>query len=561
MPSLVTTPKEVGAPGRPPPPLPHITVEDAWRHALPKGTEIVAGRAGVGREVGWCAALRPRAPAFQSLRGGELVLVSTDRLEAVDAQLTLPRLLESLAPRGVAAAAVMGRISPEARARADALGLPLLLLPASAQLDEIEQSVLRYIVDRRTELHERTQGLHRELSELALAGRGLPALLARFSELIGAPVLLERSSGRAEYVETGRIRTLPADLNAAIASQRPGLEEWLSDVPLSAVDPPVIARPLPGRRARLIAPVLVRGSVQGFRSLLGGEGEMGELHRLTVGRAASACAIELVRTEAVREARDALDEDVLQAMTSGRPGSLEPAREMARRKGLDLEAAYLVVAGQAQAEGRAPRLRSAWERALAIRRLPALVRSRGEVVLGVIGLNARRPPELAALVSSLRDPPSPLGALAVGFGAPRSGLAQLAQATREAEQALAMGRRLRGPNALTAFTELGLYRLLAAQAESAELRAFHDEILAGLERRDPRGLLLHTLRAYLEGNASPTDAAARLHLHRNTVLYRLGRIEEITGIDLKDPDVRLTLHLALKIRDVLEIRPEAPDSR
>ena len=53
-------------------------------------------------------------------------------------------------------------------------------------------------------------------------------------------------------------------------------------------------------------------------------------------------------------------------------------------------------------------------------------------------------------------------------------------------------------------------------------------------------------------NGSPTDAADRLHLHRNTVLYRLGRIEDLLGADLRNAEVRLALHLALKIGDVLE---------
>ena len=61
-----------------------------------------------------------------------------------------------------------GRVSPEARRVAEAHGLPLFSLPATTPLDQVEQSVLRYIVDRRAELHERAQDLHRQLSELAL---------------------------------------------------------------------------------------------------------------------------------------------------------------------------------------------------------------------------------------------------------------------------------------------------------------------------------------------------------------------------------------------------------
>src|SRR6267143_6430844 len=164
------------------PPHPHVTVEDVWHGALPKQTELVAGAAGGRREVVWCTALRARSPAFTPLRGGELLLINPQVLSAVDARLTLARLLESLAGQAVAGAAVLGRVSPEARKVADAHGLPLFSLPPTTPLDQGEQQVLRYIVDQRAELHAHAQDLHRQLSELALAGRGLPALLVRLHE-------------------------------------------------------------------------------------------------------------------------------------------------------------------------------------------------------------------------------------------------------------------------------------------------------------------------------------------------------------------------------------------
>jgi DNA-binding PucR family transcriptional regulator len=49
-----------------------------------------------------------------------------------------------------------------------------------------------------------------------------------------------------------------------------------------------------------------------------------------------------------------------------------------------------------------------------------------------------------------------------------------------------------------------------------------------------------------------------MHLHRNTVLYRMRRIEEIGGLKLDDPAVRLTLHLCLRIRDVLHVSEQRP---
>jgi purine catabolism regulator len=187
-------------------------------------------------------------------------------------------------------------------------------------------------------------------------------------------------------------------------------------------------------------------------------------------------------------------------------------------------------------------------------RLNALVRDRNDLVLALISLAARRPPEPRALMDQLqRTAQAAAGApVALGYGAARSGMAAVSTAAREAEQALHMGRRLHGVAAATAFSELGLYRFLYALQPLPELRAFREDILAPLRQRDRTGVLLPTLRAYLAANGSPTDAAEQLHLHRNTVLYRLGRIEEILGQDLREAEVRLTLHLALKIDEVLE---------
>jgi len=530
---------------------PHVTIEDVWRGALPKESQLVAGATGRHREVVWCTALRARPPAFTPLRGGELLLIDPQVLTAVDSRLTLARLLQSLAGQGVAGAAVLGRVSVEARRVADAHGLPLFALPAGLPLDQVEQQVLRYVVDRRAELHERAQDLHRQLSELALAGRGLPALLARLHELTGVPVVLERESG-VDYVGAGS--RLSDRMAAAIAAERVALEEWLREVPLSAFDPPVALRPLVDGQARLIAPILVQGSIAGFLSLLGADGELGEMHRLAVGRAAHACAIELARARAVRDARDEVEEELLDVLTAGRPGSHQAARERAKRKGFDVDAPYLVIAAEPAAPDRARKVRAAWERLLATMRSSALVRDRGDATLAVVSLAGRRAIEPRSLVEQLhRTARAAAGVpVALGYGAVRSGTAEIASSAKEAEQALTMGRRLFGPDSATAFNDLGLYRLLYALEPLPELRAFRDDALTRLRAKDRGGVLLLTLDAYLATNGSPTDAADRLHLHRNTVLYRLGRIEDLLGVDLRNAEVRLGLHLALKIDEVLD---------
>ena len=57
--------------------------------------------------------------------------------------------------------------------------------------------------------------------------------------------------------------------------------------------------------------------------------------------------------------------------------------------------------------------------------------------------------------------------------------------------------------------------------------------------------LVHTLRAFFAANANASEAADRLYLHRNSLPYRLSRIQKLTGLDLKDHRARLALQLGL----------------
>ncbi|HEX6710013.1 MAG TPA: helix-turn-helix domain-containing protein [Rubrobacter sp.] len=63
--------------------------------------------------------------------------------------------------------------------------------------------------------------------------------------------------------------------------------------------------------------------------------------------------------------------------------------------------------------------------------------------------------------------------------------------------------------------------------------------------RTRRSDLVRTLKTYFAAGANASEAADRLFLHRNSMLYRLDRIQKLTGLDLKDDRVALALQLGL----------------
>ncbi|MFF3503058.1 PucR family transcriptional regulator [Streptomyces sp. NPDC003247] len=130
---------------------------------------------------------------------------------------------------------------------------------------------------------------------------------------------------------------------------------------------------------------------------------------------------------------------------------------------------------------------------------------------------------------------------AAGLAAPRAGLDELGTAWREAAAAARAARAEPRLGPVAQWAEIGPYRLLTAlPAHSA-----HDPAVRSL--LDPAHReLARTAETYLDCAGQAGRAAAALGVHRQTLYYRLSRVEQLTGLDLDDGEDRLLLHMALK---------------
>jgi DNA-binding PucR family transcriptional regulator len=130
---------------------------------------------------------------------------------------------------------------------------------------------------------------------------------------------------------------------------------------------------------------------------------------------------------------------------------------------------------------------------------------------------------------------------AAGVGEPRTGLAELGTVWREALAAAraALAEPRLGP--VAEWRGIGPYRLLTAlPPESA-----HDPVAGPLLSPAHRELA-RTAEVFLDRAGQAGRTAAELGIHRQTLYYRLSRVEQLTGLDLNDGEDRLLLHMALK---------------
>ena len=138
-----------------------------------------------------------------------------------------------------------------------------------------------------------------------------------------------------------------------------------------------------------------------------------------------------------------------------------------------------------------------------------------------------------------------------GFSSTFARLDDTARAVRDARLACAAGTP--GSRTVTRFAEHPVAVLLASTPDAAAALARH--VLGKVLDlpADDRAMLIDTVRTWLAEAGSTSAAAGRLHMHRNTVRYRLRRIEELTGRDLTKPLDLGEVHLALESARILAL--------
>ncbi|MFB6982003.1 PucR family transcriptional regulator ligand-binding domain-containing protein [Streptomyces scopuliridis] len=159
-----------------------------------------------------------------------------------------------------------------------------------------------------------------------------------------------------------------------------------------------------------------------------------------------------------------------------------------------------------------------------------------------------------ALLAAVRNPLSAGladdGRLTLGVSAPVHSAEGLRGALEEARHARRVAAARPGRVCAAGHHELASHVLLLPFVPDDVRRAFTARLLDPLHDYDQRhrAELIPTLEAFLDCDGSWTRCAARLHLHVNTLRYRVGRIEQLTGRDLARLEDKLDFFLALRMR-------------
>ncbi|WP_018156472.1 PucR family transcriptional regulator [Demetria terragena] len=500
------------------------------------GPEVVAGHDGLAGRVRWVhsAELADIAPL---LRPDDLLL--STGIAMPDTPAELAEFASSLADTGASGIVIeLGRrwqrIPQSLITACDNLGLPLVALRQEARFAAIIQDVgERLVASQIAELRE-AQRVHETFTELSVAEAGPRDILEAVQRLSGSTVVLENENHQILDFRSGTDDPADMLLNWGPSSRRlqvHGRTSWDADGGW------LISRV--GRRERRWGRLLIRAT----------QPPPGRLFAV-IERAAAALAMDRLHARqqdsVVRRTHHEL---IVGLLSDPRSPDLAKRCELAefpveRRQFVGVTINPRPNPGENIS--RTPdvdELVAAAVHAAHEQRTPALVCEVDSDVRLLLSLDAGA--QVAPIVTAITRALEHRGRIVAGAGRPVPRLTQADRTLRESHQVV---QAVRGDSAGVHWLEdVHLRGLLALLAEDDRLGLFVDRELAALRDYDAsHGTDLEAaVRALLEHPTSKVAAAAALHLSRPVFYDRIAKAERVLGVDVDDPHIRASLHVAM----------------
>ncbi len=141
----------------------------------------------------------------------------------------------------------------------------------------------------------------------------------------------------------------------------------------------------------------------------------------------------------------------------------------------------------------------------------------------------------------------------IGIGTVVSHLRELADAYKEAQTAIEVGKVFETDKSIINYENLGIGRLIY-QLPTTLCEIFLSEVFEknSIDALDQETLF--TINKFFENNLNVSETSRRLFVHRNTLVYRLEKIKRQTGLDLRRFDHAIVFQVALMVRKYLASR-------
>lgn len=478
-----------------------LTVRQALSIGGLSRSRVVAGRSGLDHPVTCVDVME--VPDIQAwLRPNEIIVTCGYAIkDDPDAQANLIRNLVKInaAALAVKPARFLGKMPEIMMKTAEEVGLPLIEVPADVAYLDITLPLYSAILNEQTCELQYAAEVHRKLAQAALESKDLAPVLKALSDILHRDCF-----------------AFGPEMRLVASSENSKPEE---------------------ERSIMRFPVASGNILLGYLGVAVGSTGLTSLEMRAVNEAIIVIALQMTRLKAIEETERRLRRELLrELLRSG--GDLEGVGDKARVLGLDLSRPYVAVAGDFQES-------KGFSMAGLLGRPVTLVEEDG-VVVGLVNVDedsvfTENP--LCAVEDCLTRMSGAEGVPSLGMSDVHDGPDFTMQAVKEAKRALELGIVVFGPGRATRYKDVAAYEIIAGADPETKRELCERELGPLLDAKD--AVLVKTLKVFLESGGEVNEASKKLFVHRNTLNYRLEKIEGILKCDVRDPNVMFRLRMAM----------------
>ncbi|OXC74521.1 PucR family transcriptional regulator [Caballeronia sordidicola] len=516
-----------------------MKLDTAIRETILRDAEVVAGSQTLDREITWVHMV-DHPDIAQWVKPGELLLTTGYNWPSDEvSSRNLVRNLNKVGLAGVVLAVPHFRehFPPEALEEANRVGLPLLELPWDVPFSEVTHEILAKIINFQGNIIERSEKLHRALTNAAVSATSLSDIAAALTSLLGRFVTFTDPAGgilggsdsvealtvlEPQFVAAVQGGSLPADFTVM---QRPFVVVFATEAALLH---------------RIVFPVRLHDTVVALIWLDLAGNETQELDARAIEHASMVAALHMMHQRQLAQQEDRLGYALVAGLLDGEFSASAGALERARVCGWSDSKAYrvcLVLLDEPiplTTEGleRRERWVESLKRQLRARKLPELI----AIWLNQIKFIVPEDASTTSLWEALSDKRSAMAISRIHTGV--KGMAVGAQDVDALVPTLRPGR-------LHQFDEILFPRALMGDPNARDLLI--ERLIGPLSEKRRGESLLETLCNLADEGFQLANTAKALGIHISTLRYRVERIESTLKLSLEDPKVRFQLQVAVAL--------------
>lgn len=548
-----------------------VKLEDLLQLPLYRHAEVAAGKAGVSRSV-QSVNMMDAPDIIDFLKPDELLLTTAYAMK--DQPDALYRLVSDMAACGCAGLGLktkrfLQEIPADVLELAERLAFPVIELPLDVSLGDLLNEALGFILETRTSEMRYALEMHRRFSGLVMEGKGIAEVIEALSMQLKVPVLLidykyscyAQSRSVKDRIPEAIVRHLEQTVKEFVSLESGSVTLGLTGLQDSSLREISV---LTIRTPPFVCYLILFGSTE--------EPVEGHFSKLVTEQAINVIGFEMMKIQAVKERSRRFKNEFFSDLVEGLVRSEQEMMNRGKNYGIIDGSAFQCIVGKLDTvsapaaripltEERVHKDRDAMysfmKRSLQIPEVPFVLFTKNDLFVFILMPSPLTLPsvlerkvleQLSGLQSALRRKSGT--SLSFGVGRLFEKVSDIPHAYKEACDALQTGYTLKKTAFIHTYSAKDTMDLLR-RIPNEDLRVFFTETFRRLLETDEQEDLMNTLRTFLESHCQIAETAKKMYLHRNTIIYRLQKCEDLTRRSLKDPTDTIRLRIGFLIEALL----------